>query len=100
MYLYPVPNAALTWHFMSVVPLSQPATLSTVLSVPPGYLMYFRFNLAVMLASEFGVDPPAQVVRAAAAARRSIKRINRPSVSQSLPYGLIPVVNHDIIAGT
>ncbi len=98
--VYPVPTIALTWHFMSVIPLTQPALLSTALSVPPGYLRYFRYNLAVELASEFGVEAPPDVRRIAAQTMRSIKRINKPDMSMGIPYGLSPVINHDIISGT
>ena len=36
MFVYPVPTRALQWHFISVEELTQPATLATVLSFPPG----------------------------------------------------------------
>ena len=42
MYIYPVPTKVLEWHFVSVSELTQPATLATVLSFPPGYLRAFR----------------------------------------------------------
>ena len=38
MYVYPVPTKALEWHFISVTELTQPATLATSLTFPPGYL--------------------------------------------------------------
>ena len=50
MYVYPVPTRALEWHFISVEELTQPATLATVLTFPPGYLRAFRYNLATEMA--------------------------------------------------
>jgi len=89
MYLYPVPTRLLEWHFISVEELTQPATLSTVLSFPPGYLRAFVYNLAMEIAPEFGVQPPPQVVRIAMTSKRNLKRINNPNDIMSLPYSLI-----------
>jgi len=89
MYIYPVPTRLLEWHFISVEELSQPATLSTVLSFPPGYLRAFVYNLAMEIAPEFGVQPPSQVVRIAMTSKRNLKRINNPDDIMSLPYSLI-----------
>jgi hypothetical protein len=52
MYVYPVPTKVLEWHFVSVAPLTQPATLATELVFPPGYLRAFRYNLACEIAAE------------------------------------------------
>lgn len=85
MFLYPVPTRALEWHFVSVTELTQPVDLATSLSVPPGYLRAFRFNLAVEIATEFGVDPPKNVSRIAMAAKRVLKRVNNPGDVMSMP---------------
>ena len=89
MFIYPVPTRALEWHFVSVQELSQPAALATVLSFPPGYLRAFRYNLAVELSSEFGIDPHKNVARIAMAAKRVIKRVNNPEDLMSLPYSIV-----------
>jgi len=89
MSIYPVPTRALEWHFISVDELSQPATLATELVVPPGYLRAFRFNLAVEIATEFGIDPPQNVARIAMASKRNLKRINNPEDIMSLPYSIV-----------
>jgi len=70
MYVYPVPTKLLEWHFVSVEELTQPATLSTDLAFPPGYLRAFRYNLACELAPEFGVEG---VVPAGAAHRHDVQ---------------------------
>ena len=89
MYIYPVPTRLLEWHFISVEELTQPATLSTVLSFPPGYLRAFVYNLAMEIAPEFGVEPSPQVQRIAMASKRDLKRINFADDIMSLPYSLV-----------
>ena len=89
MFVYPVPTRALQWHFISVEELTQPATLATVLSFPPGYLRAFRYNLATEMAPEFGVEPSPQVRRIAMTSKRNIKRINNPDDVMSIPYSIV-----------
>ena len=89
MYVYPVPTRALEWHFISVEELSRPATLATSLTFPPGYLRAFRYNLAVELAPEFGVEPSPTVVRIAMTSKRNLKRINNPDDLMSIPYSIV-----------
>ena len=89
MYVYPVPIRPLEWHIVSVEELTQPATLATDLTFPPGYLRAFVYNLAMELAPEFGVEPSAQVRRIAMTSKRNLKRINNPDDVMSLPYNLI-----------
>lgn len=89
MYLYPVPNTDLTFHFVSVTPLSEPALLTTTLAFPPGYMRAFAYNLAMEIAPEFGVDPPKQVQRIAMTSKRDLKRINNPDDVMSLPAAII-----------
>lgn len=89
MYVYPVPNSAVEFHFISVEVLTQAASLATTLVIPPGYLRAFRFCLACELAAEFGVDPPPTVKRIAEIAKRNIKRINNPNDVMSTPYSLV-----------
>ena len=89
MYIYPVPTKVLEWHFVSVTELVEPATLDTVLVIPPGYLRAFRFNLASEIAAEFGVEPSPQVQRIAMSSKRNIKRINNPDDIMSLPYSIV-----------
>ena len=89
MYVYPVPTRDIEFHFISVNELTQPATLATVLVVPPGYLRAFRYNLACEIAAEFGVEPPPTVARIAMASKRVIKRQNNPDDLMSMPYSIV-----------
>jgi hypothetical protein len=100
MFIYPRPTRDLEWHFISVEELTQPATLNTTLSFPPGYLRAFRYNLACELAPEFGVEPPPQVQRIAMYSKRNLKRINNPDDIMSMPYSLIATrQRYNIFAG-
>lgn len=89
IYIYPVPTRVLEFHFVSVEPLTQPATLATALAFPPGYLRAFRYNLACEIAPEFGVEPSPQVRRIAMYSKRDLKRINNPDDLMTMPASLI-----------
>ena len=89
MTIYPKPTRLLEWHFISVQELNQPATLTTDLLFPPGYLRTFTYNLAMELAPEFGVEPSKQVMRIAMSSKRNLKRINNADDIMSMPYSLV-----------
>jgi hypothetical protein len=89
MFIYPRPIRELEWHFISVEELTQPATLATELTFPPGYLRAFRYNLACELAPEFGVEPSQQVSRIAMTSKRNLKRVNNPEDIMSMPYSIV-----------
>jgi len=89
IYIYPKPTRLLEFHFISVEELTQPATLSTTLAFPPGYLRAFTYNLAMEIAPEFGIEPSPQVQRIAMTSKRNLKRINNPDDVMSMPYSLI-----------
>lgn len=87
--VYPKPTQVLEWHMISVEELNNPATLSTVMYYPPGYLRAFTYNLAMEFAPEFGVEPSPQVQRIAMTSKRDLKRINNPDDVMALPYALV-----------
>jgi len=89
MTVYPVPTKVLEWHFISVEELDNPATLTTTLAFPPGYLRAFKYNLACEIAAEFGVEPSPTVQRIAMTSKRNLKRINNPDDIMSLPYSIV-----------
>ena len=89
MTVYPKPTRDLEWHFISVEELSQPATLTTDILFPPGYLRAFTYNLAMEIAPEFGVEPSPQVTRIAMTSKRNLKRINNPDDVMSMPYAIV-----------
>jgi hypothetical protein len=89
MTVYPRPTRDLEWHIVSGQELSQPATLATVLTFPPGYLRAFTYALAMEFAPEFGVEPSPQVTRIAMTSKRDLKRINNPDDVMSIPYAIV-----------
>jgi hypothetical protein len=89
MTIYPRPTRDLEWHFISVQRLDKPATLSTTLLFPPGYLRAFTYNLAMEIAPEYGVEPSEQVKRIAMTSKRNLKRINNPDDVMSMPYAIV-----------
>jgi hypothetical protein len=98
--VYPVPTREMEFHFVSVQPLTEPASLDTELQFPPGYLRAFRYNLALELAPEFNVEPSAEVRRVAMYSKRNLKRINNPDDVMGMPYSLMARRNrYNIYAG-
>ena len=89
MKIWPVPTATIEMHLVSVVALVQATSLATAISIPPGYLRAFRFNLACEIATEFGIEPPPQVKKIAALSLRSVKRINNPGDLMSMPAQIV-----------
>ncbi len=87
--VYPKPTRLLEWHFVSVQPLTQAATLQTELYLPPGYLRAFKYNLACEIAAEFGVEPAPTVQRIAMTSKRDVKRINNPDDVLAMPYNIV-----------
>lgn len=74
--LWPVPSAANSLILYSWKPLTAFASASTTFVMPPGYLMALRFNLAVMLAPEYGKTPNDLVMKGAVDGKSNIKRMN------------------------
>ncbi len=79
--LYPVPAAPISTISLAVDRmLSFPVSLVTVLSFPPGYEKALRFNLAMNLAPEYGVEPPPSVGAIATSSKADLKRANKKRV--------------------
>lgn len=69
--------------------MTQPVGLTTQLLIPPGYLRAFKYNLAMEIAPEFGVEPSPQVSRIAMTSKRNIKRINDPCDVMAMPAAMV-----------
>lgn len=89
--IYPVPTGDIEMHFVSVEELSQPASLSTVLAFPPGYMRAFWSNLAREIAAQFGIPCPRDVMNIATISKRNIQRINNPDDVMSMPTSVLPM---------
>jgi hypothetical protein len=68
---WPIPNAAVNFAVYAWQALAAPATLTTQMAFPPGYMQAFRYNLAVMLAAEFPAVPQEILIPVAAIAASS-----------------------------
>jgi len=89
MTIWPIPSRALEFHIVSVDELTQPATLTTSLSLPPGYWRAYKSNLALEYCAEFGIIPSAAVVKMAKESKHNIKRINQDDGILSMPASLL-----------
>lgn len=74
--LYPVPSAAKQLVLFTKRALTQIATLSTEISLPPGYERALVFNGAVELAPEYGKSVSAEVAKVAEESKATLKRSN------------------------
>lgn len=77
--VYPVPSMNLEWHFISSVEMTEAATISDVLVIPRGYRRAFKYNLALEIAAEFGVEAPPTVKMIAESSLRALKNANSKS---------------------
>ena len=89
LFRSPVPTRALEWHIISVEQLTEVSSVATNMYFPPGYLRAFRYNLAMELAPEFGVEPSPQVQRIAMSSKRNLKRVNNPFDLMAIPYPIV-----------
>ena len=87
---WPVPSVAGNVIVWSWKPLSSIATLTTALSVPPGYLRALRYNLGVELAPEYGRQLDPVVIENAVESKASIKRMNTPITLMGIDQGVLP----------
>lgn len=73
----PIPNIGYTAYFDSFLQLSDFATLTTQVSLPPGYVLAIKANLAVALQPYFATSQLSPIVVARAAdSKANIKRSN------------------------
>lgn len=73
---WPVPSVNLTAVLWSWKALGTYATLTSPVTLPPGYLRMLVHNLAVELAPDYGLVAPDQVVAIALQSKRNVKRMN------------------------
>jgi len=73
LYAFPVPSVAASVHIRSHKPLQSFTAATTALAMPQGYQDALEFNLAVILAAEYGRDVRPHVAQRARATLRAIK---------------------------
>lgn len=82
---WPVPSQAMTLNLWSNKQVTTFPTLTTVVTLPPGYEEMLVYLLAEAMAPEFTVPVPAAVAMGAARARRVLKRTNLQVPTLALP---------------
>lgn len=90
--VYPVPtnsNAAIVLYTPTA--LTEFPDLSTAFTFPPGYMKALRFNLAVELAPEYGIDPPQTVRQQAIESLADIKRANSAPIEAMFDAALVGI---------
>jgi hypothetical protein len=70
--LWPAPPAGSTLDVFSLKPLTAFNSLSDTINLPPGYEQALRFNLAGVLAPEYGSALPPEYVAAATEAKAAV----------------------------
>lgn len=86
MTLWPVPNTAIPLTISVDRVLTQIASLSDTLTLPPGYSKMLRTRLAVELCPEYGREPSTLLLKMAADALADVKRGNHiPTIAEFDP---------------
>jgi hypothetical protein len=88
VHLWPQPSEAMTLNLWSDKLVTSFPSLTTVVSLPPGYDRLLAFALAIDLAPEYEREPSQTVIRQAMAARRVLKRTNTEVPQLDMPYGV------------
>lgn len=88
--VYPVPSAACNLVLYSAKPLTQIASLTTTIILPPGYQRAIKYNLVIDLAPEYGRPVKPEVVEIANSSKASIKRRNSKTLYLQVDDALRP----------
>lgn len=95
LYLWPVPNGAAELHLFSDQVLSNLA-LTDLLNLPRGYFLWLQYELAELLAPEYGVPVPPAVAKASARIRAGIKSLNaRPQPEAPVDGAIVATHGND-----
>lgn len=75
-FVWPIPSVSGSVVIWSWKPLITVSSLTTTISLPPGYAKALRYNLAVELAPEYGKTPSDLVMKGAMDSKSAIKSMN------------------------
>lgn len=98
IFLYPEPSASLTLYINSWKQLQSFATISTALSLPPGYQRAIEFNFAVEAAGGF-TKVSAEVAKIAKESKAAIMGANAPAGILRMPAGVASGPRPNILIG-
>lgn len=80
LYFWPIPQVVNNLVLWSWKPLTNFASLDTVISLPPGYAKALLYNLAVDLASDYGRTVDQTILGEALGSKADIKRMNKKTI--------------------
>lgn len=95
---WPVPSQNAEFHLWADMVFSQFANLTDTVSLPQGYMLALQTNLAILLATEYGVQPAPELVATARAAKKALKALNATPTATST-YDASIVAGNDNDAG-
>jgi hypothetical protein len=75
LYVWPVPTAPYEFHLWTDQTFAD-VGLNDTFSMPQGYFLALQYNLAVLLAPEYGIEPPPTVLRLAKSMKATLKATN------------------------
>lgn len=101
LYFYPTPDQAYAVAIDSWGRLQNLAALVTQISLPPGYARLIVNGLAIEKCGEYGIEPPARVVRAFATTKNLLALVNYEMPVLGLPTALgnRSLVRPNIVSG-
>ena len=88
LYLWPEPNAGLTLHINSWKQITQFSSISSTLSLPPGYELAIASNFAIHAAAGFR-PVPQETALIARQSKAAIKSVNLPDTMMRLDAGVV-----------
>lgn len=88
LYFYPTPDQAYPVAIDSWGRLQNLAALNTAVSLPPGYARLIVNGLAIEKCGEYGLEPPARIVRAFAQTKNLLSIVNYEMPVLGLPSAL------------
>jgi len=92
--LYPWPTGGTTLYIDSLKPLQDLDSLTTLVSLPPGYYDAIKWNLAIRLAPEYNVLPSPIVIGLAKSGLDGIEKRNFISKINTISPEVTNVVKH------
>lgn len=96
--MFAVPISGSTLYLQSNKPLNNLSALTTTISLPPGWKRALKYNLAIDMAPEYGVQASAEVIDTA---RKSLGAIKRSTaINNGMPLMPSQVGRYSIYSGT
>lgn len=76
VYVSPIPLGTLTGEIHTWVPLTQFADLTTPITILPGYSLMIKLGLAMLICSQFSMNPPDSLRAEFADAAARVRKLN------------------------